>query len=130
MLYIDGDPTIGRSLELYGEYCHAEVEVIKSFVTKDSWFIDVGANIGTHTVGVSPYVDRVIAFEPDLDNFDVLVKNCSGCACSNVTPTRLALSDMMSKPAHSLIMEKLHFQQAQISRLRPLTCWVYPKRIL
>jgi len=29
MLYIDGDPTIGRSLELYGEYCHAEVEESK-----------------------------------------------------------------------------------------------------
>jgi len=97
MLYIDGDPTIGRSLELYGEYCHAEVEVIKSLVNEDSWFIDIGANIGTHTVGVAPYVDRVIAFEPDLDNFDVLVKNCSGCACANVSPTRLALSDMMSE---------------------------------
>ena len=97
MLYINGDPTIGRSLELYGEYCHAEVEVIKSLCTSESWFIDVGANIGTHTVGVAPYVNRVVSFEPDLDNFDVLVKNCSGCGCANVSPTRLALSDMMSE---------------------------------
>lgn len=97
MLYIDGDPTIGRSLELYGEYCHLEVEAIKSLVTQNSWFVDVGANIGVHTVGVSPYVQRVIAFEPDLDNFDVLVKNCSGCGCKNVTPTRLAVSDQMGE---------------------------------
>ena len=95
MLYIEDDPTIGRSLELYGEYCHLEVEAIKSLVTQDSWFVDVGANIGVHTVGVAPHVNRVVAFEPDLDNFDVLVKNCSGCACDNVTTTRLALSDQM-----------------------------------
>lgn len=97
MLYIDGDPTIGRSLELYGEYCHLEVEAIKSLVTQNSWFVDVGANIGVHTVGVSPHVQRVVALEPDLDNFDVLVKNCSGCGCKNVTPTRLAVSDQMGK---------------------------------
>lgn len=97
MLYIQGDPTIGRSLDLYGEYCHLEVEAIKSLVTQDSWFVDVGANIGVHTIGVSPFVQRVIALEPDLDNFDVLVKNCSGCGCQNVTPTRLAVSDKMGE---------------------------------
>lgn len=95
MLYIEDDPTIGRSLELYGEYCHLEVEAITSLCTQDSWFVDVGANIGVHTVGVAPYVHRVIALEPDQDNFDVLVKNCSMCACDNVTTTRLALSDQM-----------------------------------
>ena len=95
MLYIEDDPTIGRSLELYGEYCHVEVEAIKSLVNANSWFIDIGANIGVHTIALSPFVERVVAFEPDLDNFDVLVKNCSSCACKNVTPTRLALSDQM-----------------------------------
>jgi FkbM family methyltransferase len=93
MLYIQDDPTIGRALELYGEYCHIEIEAIKSLVTPTSWFVDVGANIGVHTVGVSPYVQRVIAIEPDLDNFDLLVKNCSGCGCANVTTTRLALGN-------------------------------------
>ncbi len=95
MLYIEDDPSIGRSLELYGEYCHLEVEAIKSLCTQDSWVVDVGANIGVHTVGIAPYVNRVIALEPDGDNFDVLVKNCSMCACNNVTTTRLALSDQM-----------------------------------
>ena len=97
MLYIVDDPTIGRSLELYGEYCHAEIETIKALVNNQCWFIDVGANIGVHTIGVSPYVERVVAFEPDLDNFDVLVKNCSGCGCENVTTTRLALGDQMGE---------------------------------
>lgn len=95
MLYIQDDPTIGRSLELYGEYCHLEVDAICNMVTADSWFVDVGANIGVHTIGVSPHVNRVIAIEPDRDNFDVLVKNCSLCGCANVTPARLAASDCM-----------------------------------
>lgn len=97
MLYIQDDPTIGRALELYGEYCHIEIDAIKSLVTPTSWFVDVGANIGVHTVGVSPYVQRVIAIEPDLDNFDVLVKNCSGCGCGNVTTTRLALGNQFGE---------------------------------
>jgi len=99
MLYIENDPTIGRALELYGEYCHAEIEAIKSLVTPTSWFIDIGANIGTHTIGVSPYVNRVIAFEPDPDNFDILVKNISTCGCKNVTPTHLAISDKFGEVA-------------------------------
>ena len=92
MLYMEDDPTIGRSLELYGEYCHSEIEAIKNFVGPTSWFVDIGANIGTHTVGVSPYVNRVVAFEPDSDNFNLLIKNISTCGCKNVTPTQLAMS--------------------------------------
>ncbi len=99
MLYLEGDPTIGRSLELYGEYCHAEIEAIKSFVSPTSWFVDIGANIGTHTIGISPYVNRVVAFEPDSDNFDLLVKNISTCGCENVTPTPLAISDKFGEVA-------------------------------
>ena len=99
MLYIQGDPTIGRSLELYGEYCHAEIEAIKSLVSPTSWFVDIGANIGTHTIGVSPYVNRVVAFEADSANFDLLVKNISACSCENVTPTPLAISDKFGEVA-------------------------------
>lgn len=99
MLYFLDDPTIGRSLELYGEYCHAEIQAIKGLVTPTSWFVDIGANIGTHTIGVSPYVNRVVAFEPDSDNFDLLLKNISTCGCQNVTSTPLAISDKFGEVA-------------------------------
>ena len=96
MMVFDGDPTIGQSLEVYGEYCHMEIELIKRMITDQSWVLDIGANIGTHTLGIAPYVERVIAFEPDIDNFYVLTANCSAAGLSNVSPTRLALGDLMS----------------------------------
>lgn len=93
MFYAIDDPTIGRSLELYGEYCQPEIDLLKSICQQDYWVYDIGANIGTHTIGLAPYVQRVIAFEPDADNFDILVTNLSVTAKENVTPIRLALSD-------------------------------------
>ena len=87
------DPTIGRSLDMYGEYCDAEIDLLKGLLKPDSWFIDIGANIGTHTVPISFVCERVIAFEPDIDNFNILGKNVAGlCALkNNVTCTKLAL---------------------------------------
>tara|TARA_B100001057_G_scaffold496477_1_gene598061 strand:- start:1089 stop:1895 length:807 start_codon:yes stop_codon:yes gene_type:complete len=87
------DPTIGRSMDEYGEYCDAEIDLLKKLVKPDSWFIDIGANIGTHTVPLSYECERVLAFEPDPENYDILGKNVAGL-CSwknNVTVTKLAL---------------------------------------
>ena len=87
------DPTIGRSMDAYGEYCDAEIDLLKKLLKPDSWFIDIGANIGTHTVPISFVCERVIAFEPDIDNFNILGKNVAGlCALkNNITCTKLAL---------------------------------------
>lgn len=69
------DPTIGRSLDVYGEYCYPEMTTILSFCNQNSLVLDVGANIGTHTIAIAPYVARVVAFEPDPENIDLLSKN-------------------------------------------------------
>ena len=37
--------SIGRP-DLYGEYCDAEIEMLKSPCESTDWFIDIGANIG------------------------------------------------------------------------------------
>lgn len=93
MLIFEDDTTIGRSLELYGEYCHPEVEAILQFVNQESCFVDIGANIGTHTCGVSPHVAQTFAFEPDQDNFYMLNANCGLTQQQGVVPTKLALSN-------------------------------------
>lgn len=97
MLIYQDDPTIGRSLDLYGEYCQPEIELLKSLSNKNTWFVDIGANIGTHTIPLSYHVDRVLAFEPDDSNFDLLTKNVAGlCAVKkNVTATKMAISDSL-----------------------------------
>jgi len=97
MLIFTEDPTIGKALDLYGEYCHSEIELIKNYTDKTSFFIDVGANIGTHSIGVAPNVKRVLAFEPDLENFNLLTKNCALTMCKNVTCSRIAFSNEVGK---------------------------------
>jgi len=97
MLYFLDDPTIGHSLELYGEYCHTEIEWMISLTNPQSFVLDIGANIGTHTIGIAPHVKRVMAFEPDSDNFDLLIKNFASSLCKNVTAVPIAASDVQGK---------------------------------
>jgi FkbM family methyltransferase len=97
MLYFEGDSTIGHSLDLYGEYCHDEIEWMKTLTNPESFVMDIGANIGTHTIGIAPHVKHIMAFEPDPDNFDLLVKNLATTMCKNVTPVPAAASDVLGK---------------------------------
>lgn len=91
-MYIHSDdPTIGRSLKHYGEYCQPEVDLIIQHTNANSFVLDIGANIGTHCIPVSKHVKRVVAFEPDEQNFDLLVKNCAETDCKNITTNRMAL---------------------------------------
>lgn len=64
--YNPNDTFIGRSLEAYGEYCDFEIDTMAAFLKPDSIVLDVGANIGTHTVALAKLVPqgKVFAFEP------------------------------------------------------------------
>lgn len=61
------DTVIGRSLDHYGEWCEHELRCLRRFVGAGAVVLDVGANIGTHTIFLSRCVGkkgRVLAFEP------------------------------------------------------------------
>src|SRR5580704_19607430 len=67
MLYLRGDIYIGRSLELYGEYGQSENALFAQLLASDQIAIEVGANIGAHTVHLAKLVGpggTVLAFEP------------------------------------------------------------------
>jgi len=101
MIIFEDDPTIGKSLEHYGEYCYPEIQQMLSLVDKDCFVIDVGANIGTHTLGIAPYVSKVIAIEPDPENIDLLQKNVgmqdrSVAKKISVNPFALSNQELMS----------------------------------
>ena len=85
------DPTIGRSLKHYGEYCQPEVDLIVQYTNANSFVLDIGANIGTHCIPVSKHVQRVVAFEPNAQNFDLLTKNCAETGCKNISCNNIAL---------------------------------------
>jgi FkbM family methyltransferase len=84
---------IGRALFFSGQFEKSELQLCEKYIPPDSTVLDIGANIGLHSVFFSHVasVGRVLSFEPDLETFDMLRDNVSGLG--NVTPLNLAMSD-------------------------------------
>ena len=73
-----------------------EIEFCKNEIKKGDTVVDVGANIGLFTLFFSKLVGttgRVIAFEPDPENFDVLKKNIELNEITNVTLIQKGVSN-------------------------------------
>jgi FkbM family methyltransferase len=78
MLFLRRDVYIGRSLDLYGEFSELEGVVFRQLVGPDQVVVEVGANIGAHTVHLAKLVGprgMVIAFEPQRIIFQLLCAN-------------------------------------------------------
>jgi hypothetical protein len=50
MFTLQGDAVIGRSLRLYGEFAGEEVDSILDFFRPGDHVLDLGANIGVHSL--------------------------------------------------------------------------------
>lgn len=74
---------VGRSLALYGEYREGEVELFQQILRPGDIAVEVGANIGAHTVPMAKSVGdsgRIISFEPQNEVFQALNGNIA-CDC-------------------------------------------------
>jgi FkbM family methyltransferase len=58
------DVYVGQALIQYGEFSHLEMVEFEKHVDADTTVVEVGANIGAHTVGLARLARRVIAIEP------------------------------------------------------------------
>ena len=84
MLYNEHDIYIGRSLDLYGEFSEGECDVFRQLIQPGWTVLELGANIGSHTVFLAKRVGpsgRVIAFEPQRIVFQTL---CANIALNNL----------------------------------------------
>lgn len=87
MMYNVNDAFIGRSLDLYGEWCDDEAFVLAHILSPGDVVVDIGANIGTHTVFFGTKVEQtglVIAFEPQRLVFQTLCGNVALNGLTNV----------------------------------------------
>jgi FkbM family methyltransferase len=78
LLFLRGDQYIGRSLELYGEFSEQEADLFVQIVRPGDVIIEVGANIGAHTVHLAQLTGPgglVHAFEPQRVIFQMLCAN-------------------------------------------------------
>jgi len=77
-LFNRNDLYIGRALDLYGEWCESEIEAIARLVQPGDLVVDIGANIGTHTIALANLVTAtglVIALEAQRQVYNYLVAN-------------------------------------------------------
>ena len=78
MMYLPNDQYLGKSLDLYGEFSEDEIAVFRQIIKPGAVVVDVGANIGCHTVFFSQAVGTdgsVFAFEPQRPIFHILCGN-------------------------------------------------------
>ena len=77
MWALRGDAYITRCLEAYGEYCEAEADLFRSLIAPGMTVVEVGANIGAHTIMLARACapGPLIAFEPQHRAFQLLCAN-------------------------------------------------------
>jgi FkbM family methyltransferase len=86
-MYNRNDAFVGRSLDLYGEWCDFEIRILRPFINAGDIVIDAGANIGTHTIAFAHLVGgsgTVHAFEPARRHFQMLAGNVALNGLDNV----------------------------------------------
>lgn len=112
MLYNRNDKYIGKSLEHYGEYSEQELLLLKQVIRAGDTVLDIGANIGVHTLffakAVGP-VGAVLAFEPQRIVFQTLCANMALNSLTNVNCYRAAIGDQNG----SIVVPELDCEQEQ-----------------
>lgn len=94
--YNQYDDAVGRSLDVYGEWCDHELDFFNEVLTPGDVALDVGAYIGTHAVFFAQKVGalgKVHAFEPQRSSFQMLCTNLTLNALYNTHCYQVGLSD-------------------------------------
>ena len=87
---------VGRSLELLGEYSPVETELFGCILSPGHTVIEVGVNMGAHTVPLASFVapaGRVHAFEPQQPMFQHMCANLALNGHLNPRAWNCAVSD-------------------------------------
>lgn len=111
MLYNVHDAYIGRSLDAYGEFSHAETKLFEQMIKPGMTVLDVGANIGAHTLCFAAAVGPtglVIAFEPQPVVHQMLVANLALNEVGNVRTLQLGVGSEVGQAS----MPRIDFSRA------------------
>ncbi len=96
MLYNKHDIYMGGSLQKYGEFSVGEQVIFSQVVSPGALVVEVGANIGAHTVELARLAGRdgeVHAFEPQRIVFQALCANLALNQCTNVFARQAAVGE-------------------------------------
>ena len=110
MLYNIHDIYIGKALDEYGEYSQAEVDIFNKMVKPGQLVLDIGANIGCHTLFFAKKVGpkgAVLAIEPQRIIFQTLCANLALNSITNTYCEHIALGEV----AGHCILPSINYQQ-------------------
>ncbi len=107
MVYNKNDKFIGRSIKEYGEWSQGEIDLFKQFLNPKDIVIEVGANIGSHSLALSKMVKEglLFAFEPQNVVFQNLCANLSLNSITNCYCYQSALSENENEKLHLPIVD-------------------------
>jgi FkbM family methyltransferase len=94
IVYNKNDIYIGRAVEKYGEFSESEAELFRQLCRPGDVVVEVGANIGTHTMAIAGMVGnqgRVFAFEPQRIVYYTLCANMAINSIDNVECFNMAV---------------------------------------
>jgi FkbM family methyltransferase len=98
MMYLPADLYVGRSFDLYGEFSEGEIALFTQIVRPGMLVVDVGANIGAHSIFLAKTVGpdgRVLAIEPQRILHQLL---CGNLALNGIGNTFVQQAGLGSAP--------------------------------
>jgi FkbM family methyltransferase len=87
------DHVIARVLFLDGEYEPEFQQLFEKMELAGGVCVDIGANLGLHTIALGKLANQVFAFEPSSHNYSLLQKNVELNGLQNVQAIHAALGD-------------------------------------
>jgi len=125
--FFDPSTDIGAEILVTGQFERNAIAQCANFIGHDGIVVDVGANIGIHTVHFAGMVrsGKVISFEPSRATFANLLENVKHL--TNVIPVNLALSDSTSLQAFFVAADDAYSglndtKRKAILRQEPIVC--------
>jgi FkbM family methyltransferase len=93
VIQVDTSSFIEWQIFFYGHYERHLVDLFRRLIGKGHVVMDIGANIGCHTLLMSQWAKSVFAVEPSFSVFERLQRNVRLNGVDNVTLVNRALSD-------------------------------------
>jgi FkbM family methyltransferase len=69
------DKYVGGAILTYGEFSHLEMDTFAEVINEETYVLEIGANIGAHTVGLAKMCKYIDAIEPQPQIFQNLATN-------------------------------------------------------
>jgi tRNA G37 N-methylase Trm5 len=78
MAHYQEDQVLNQSLAYYGEWAEDEIKLLSNYISEGNTVLDIGANVGTHTLAFAELVGlsgQVVAIEANPPTFVLLSNN-------------------------------------------------------